>query len=300
MSTAATHADHPQHRVWVTDLLLLLMALIWGINFSVVKVGMQWLEPLAFNGVRVALATVVLLVVVRVQGLALPPRRQVLALLGLGVLGNGLYQIFFVEGIARTRAGNAALVMAAGPALIAFMGRFYGVEKLHARGYMGIALSIAGIGIVMSGTATAEIGNASVIGDGLILCGAVTWAAYSVLLKPLTHHVDGVMVSALTMLGGAVPLLAVASPDIARTSWTALPVQAWLAIAYSGIFALVIAYLIWYRGIKLIGPTRTSMYSNLQPIFAVMVAWAALGEVPTLAQVAGAAAVMAGLLLTRT
>ena len=190
-------------------------------------------------------------------------------------------------------------VMAAGPALIAFMGRFYGIEKVHARGYMGIALSIAGIGIVMSGTATAEIGNASVIGDGLILCGAVTWAAYSVLLKPLTHQVDGVMVSALTMLGGAVPLLAVASPAISRTAWTAVPAQAWLAIAYSGIFALVIAYLIWYRGIKLIGPTRTSMYSNLQPIFAVMVAWAALGEVPTLAQVAGAAAVMAGLLLTR-
>lgn len=299
MPTAATHADHPHHRVWVTDLLLLLMALIWGINFSVVKVGMQWLEPLAFNGVRVALAAVVLLVVVRVQGLALPPRGQVLALLGLGMLGNGLYQIFFVEGIARTRAGNAALVMAAGPALIAFMGRFYGTEKVHARGYMGIALSIAGIGIVMSGTATAEIGNASLIGDGLILCGAVTWAAYSVLLKPLTHQVDGVMVSALTMLGGAVPLLVVASPAISRTAWTAVPAQAWLAIAYSGIFALVIAYLIWYRGIKLIGPTRTSMFSNLQPIFAVMVAWAALGEVPTLAQVAGAAAVMAGLLLTR-
>ena len=123
---------------------------------------------------------------------------------------------------------------------------------------------------------------------------------YSVLLKPITHHVDGVQVSALTMLGGAVPLLAVASPAIARTTWTAIPAQAWLAIAYSGIFALVIAYLIWYRGMKLIGPTRTAMYSNLQPIFAVLVAWAVLGEVPTLAQGAGAAAVMAGLLLTRS
>jgi drug/metabolite transporter (DMT)-like permease len=62
----------------------------------------------------------------------------------------------------------------------------------------------------------------------------------------------------------------------------------------------VIAYLIWYRGIKLIGPTRTSMYSNLQPIIAVLVAWMALGEVPTVAQGLGAAAVMAGLLLTRS
>ena len=300
MSTDARHDGHPHHRVWVTDLLLLLMAAIWGINFSVVKVGMRYLEPLAFNSVRVALAAMMLLVIVRAQGLALPSRRQTLTLLGLGVLGNGLYQVFFVEGISRTRAGNASLVMAAGPALIAFMGRFYGVEKVHLRGYLGIALSVAGIGIVMSGTAAAKIGDASVLGDGLILLAAATWALYSVLLKPITHQVDGVQVSALTMLGGAVPLLAVSAPAISRTTWTALPAEAWLAIAYSGIFALVIAYLIWYRGMKLIGPTRTAMYSNLQPVFAVLVAWAVLGEVPTLAQGAGAAAVMAGLLLTRT
>ncbi len=300
MSSDSAPADQTHHRVWVTDLLLLLMATIWGINFSVVKYGTEAIAPLAFNGVRVAIAAVTLLLLVRLQGRRLPPRRQLWSLVGLGVLGNGLYQIFFVEGISRTRAGNASLVMAAGPALIAFAGRFYGVEKVHLRGYVGIALSIAGIGVVMSGTAAAQVGDASVQGDFLIFCGAVTWAVYTVLLKPITHHVDGVTVSALTMLGGAVPLLAAASPALVRTPWTSLPLPVWLAIGYSAIFALVIAYLIWYRGIRLIGPTRTSMYSNLQPIIAVLVAWAALGEVPTLAQGIGAAFVMAGLLLTRT
>jgi len=294
------HDGHPGHRVWVTDLLLLLMAAIWGVNFSVVKYGMRFLEPLAFNGVRVALAGLALLLVTRLQHLELPPRRQVWALLALGVLGNGVYQVLFVEGISRTRAGNAALVMAATPVLIAFLGRLRGVEKVHARGYLGIALSVAGIGVVMSGTAAAKVGDASLLGDLFILGCSATWAAYTVLLKPYTHHVDGVQVSALTMIGGAVPLCLVAAPSIGRTAWTALPYEAWLAITYSGLFALVIAYLIWYRGIKLIGPTRTSMYSNLQPIFAVLVAWVALGEVPTAAQGVGAAAVAGGLLLTRT
>ncbi len=299
MSSSAVHADHPQHRVWVTDLLLLLMAIIWGINFSVVKFGMRYLEPLAFNGVRVLIAGLALLAVARVQRLEMPPRKQLWALLGLGVLGNGVYQLLFVEGISRTRAGNASLVMAGTPALIAILGRLRGVEKVHARGYLGIALSVGGIGIVMSGTAAAPPGDASIIGDMFILLCSLTWATYTVLLKPYTHHVDGVQVSALTMIGGAVPLCLVAAPAITRTAWLALPASAWLAILYSGIFALVIAYLIWYRGIRLIGPTRTSMYSNLQPVIAVLVAWAALGEVPTAAQGAGAAAVMAGLLLTR-
>lgn len=294
-----TQTSHPHHRVWVTDLLLLLMATIWGVNFSVVKFGTQAIEPLAFNGVRVALAVVALLTVMRFRGLPFPPRKQALALLGLGVLGNGLYQVFFAEGISRTRAGNAALVMAAGPAFIAFLGRLRGVEKVHLRGYLGIALSVAGIGIVMSGTAAANHGDASLLGDALILLASATWATYTVLLQPITHEVDGIQVSALTMLGGAVPLLAVSSPAIMRTTWSTLPLPVWMAIGYSGIIALVIAYLIWYRGIRLIGPTRTAMYGNLQPVIAVLVAWAVLGEVPTGAQGLGALAVFAGLLLTR-
>jgi drug/metabolite transporter (DMT)-like permease len=300
MTTAATHADHPHHRIWVTDLLLLLMATIWGVNFSVVKFGMRYLEPLAFNGVRVALAGLALLAIARLMRQPMPPRRDVLALMGLGVLGNGVYQLLFVEGISRTRAGNASLLMAATPVLIAVLGRLRGVEKVHARGYVGIALSVSGIGFVMSGTASAQVGDASLAGDAFILAAAAVWATYTVLLKPYTHHVDGVQMSALTMIGGAIPLCVVAAPAIGRTPWTALPLSAWLAIGYSGVFALVIAYLIWYRGIKLIGPTRTSMYSNLQPVIAVLVAWAALGEVPTLAQGFGAAGVMAGLLLTRS
>lgn len=300
MNTPDTPTAQPHHRLWMTDLLLLLMATIWGVNFSAVKVGLRYMEPLAFNGVRVALAAVTLLAIARVRGLPLPPRRQLWALLALGVLGHGVYQVLFVEGMARTRAGTASLVMAATPVLIAILGRFLGVERLGARGYAGIAMSILGIAAVMSGSAAAETGDASLIGDALILIAAASWATYTVLLKPYTHHVDGVQVSALTLVGGALPLVVFALPSITRTDWTALPAAAWGAVLYGALFALVIAYLIWYRGIRLIGPTRTSMFSNLQPIIAVLFAWAALGETPTTAQGIGAAAVMGGLVLTRS
>ena len=82
--------------------------------------------------------------------------------------------------------------------------------------------------------------------------------------------------------------------------WSTLPALGWLAILYSGIFALVIAYLFWYRGVRVIGPTRTAMYSNVQPIIAVIFAWAVLKETPTVWQGIGMACIMSGLLLTRT
>jgi drug/metabolite transporter (DMT)-like permease len=73
----------------------------------------------------------------------------------------------------------------------------------------------------------------------------------------------------------------------------------WGAIVFSGLGALVIAYLCWYRGVRVLGPTRTSMYGNLQPVVALIFAWALLHEVPTLMQGMGAASIITGLLLTR-
>jgi drug/metabolite transporter (DMT)-like permease len=94
-------------------------------------------------------------------------------------------------------------------------------------------------------------------------------------------------------------MLLVSAPALAATSWTNVGPRAWGALAYSGVLALVVAYLFWYRGVRVLGPTRASMYANLQPLVAIAVAWGVLGEAPHLVQLAGAACIMTGLLLTR-
>jgi drug/metabolite transporter (DMT)-like permease len=101
------------------------------------------------------------------------------------------------------------------------------------------------------------------------------------------------------MIGGAVPLILVSMPAIVRTQWSGVGLGGWAAVAYSGLFALVLAYLFWYRGVKVLGPTRSAMYANLQPIIALGVAWATLHEAPHLLQLAGTACIMGGLVLTR-
>lgn len=299
---------HPRLHFGVTDLSLLLMALIWGVNYTSVKYGTGVLAPLAFNGVRVALAAVALVIAAQIaarfsntETVGWPGARDTIALLLLGTLGNGLYQILFVEGIARTRAGDAALLIAASPAFIAIIGRLRGTERVERRGVLGIALSILGMALVVVGTTNAGGDEHPTLGgDALILISALCWSLYTVYLQPYTHRVGGVHLSALTMVGGMVPLVAVAAPAMLTTSWTRLPAMAWVSLMYSGIFALVIAYLFWYNGVRVLGPTRTAMYSNLQPVFAVIVAWLVLGESITTWQVAGAISIIIGLVLTRS
>jgi drug/metabolite transporter (DMT)-like permease len=102
------------------------------------------------------------------------------------------------------------------------------------------------------------------------------------------------------MLGGALVSLLVAIPSIPTVPWANLPPAVWGAIGYSTIGAMVIAYLFWYQGVKTLGPTHTSMYSNMQPFLAMAFAWLTLGEAPTPWQVAGATFILFGLIIART
>jgi drug/metabolite transporter (DMT)-like permease len=286
----------------LAEVAVIVMALIWGINYSVVKYGTGLVSPLAYNAVRVFIAAVALGLVARAWGGPAPARRDAIALLALGMLGNGIYQIFFAEGIAHTRAGEAALVVGASPALMAIIGRMRGIERVTKWGAAGIVLSICGIGLVVLGRAasgTKDSSGGSLLGDLLVLGGSVCWAIYTVLLVPYTKRVNGWHIVALTMAGGALVLVVAGMPRILERDWTTVPWQAWAAILYGSAFALVFAYMLWYRGVKVLGPTRTALFGNLQPLIALLVAWITLHERPTAWQAMGCAAIVVGVLLTR-
>jgi drug/metabolite transporter (DMT)-like permease len=275
------------------------MADIWAGNYRLDNDPTPILDPRAYNGVRVGIAALVLVLIVVFMRAPLPARRDGLALLALGVLGNGFYQCLFVIGVSKTSASDAALVIAATPAFVAIIGKLRGTETTSAKRAAGIALSILGMAFVVLGATTATSGNASLAGDLIMLGASLSWAMYTVLLKPYTARVPGMQLSALTMVGGAIPLVAYCLPAMMRAQWSAFPPLGWAAVTYSGLGSLVIAYAFWYRGVRVIGPTRTAMYSNLQPVIAVLVAWAMLGEVPTTLQGVGAVSIMGGLLLSR-
>lgn len=274
------------------------MAAIWGVNFSVVKYGTQVMEPIAYNALRMGLGCVVLLALATWRPGKRPERADMYKLLALGVLGHCVYQVLFINGIARTRAGTASLVIASSPAMVAIVARMFGHDRLPLKAVAGIALSIAGVILVLGGSMSAD-GAGHVTGDLMILLAVACWAFYTNWLVGLTQRIDAVQVAAWTLVGGVVPLAAIATPALLRVDWAAVTPLTWASVFYSGVMAMVVAYLLWYRGVHRIGPTRTSMYGNLQPVVAVLVAWVVLGEVPTLFQGAGAATVIGGLYLSR-
>jgi drug/metabolite transporter (DMT)-like permease len=306
MTESATHpsaitADPAAHPAFgLTDVLLFMMAAIWGANFVVVKYATHIFNPLAFTGLRVGVAAVVLLAAAFAGGRMALSRRDVIRLLLLGMLGNGLYQLFFVLGVARTRAGNASLIVGAAPAFIALVARARGMERVKRTTLVGIGLSVIGVALVIVGSANEPSGKTTLLGSLLVFFGVICWTLYTIGLQPYTRRIDITQLSAITLVGGAVPLLIVSAPALMSANWSAVGVGGWFAVFYSSVISMGVAYFFWYRGLRVLGPTRTAVYSNLQPIVALLVAWAFLSETPTIFQGVGAATIIAGVFLTRT
>jgi drug/metabolite transporter (DMT)-like permease len=288
------------HSFGLTDLLLLTMAVIWGVNFVVVKYATHIFNPVAFTGLRVGTAAAFLVAFAYARGGFALSRHDVLRLLLLGVLGNGLYQLFFVHGVARTRAGNASLIVGAAPAFIALAARVRGMERVKRMTLVGIALSMIGVALVIVGSGTLSNGQTTLLGSVLVFLGVLCWSAYTILLQPYTKRIDVIQLSAITLVGGAVPLIIASTPALVATDWSSIGAGGWLALFYSSVISMGVAYFFWYRGLRVLGPTRTAVYSNLQPIVALLAAWALLGEVPTIFQGLGAVTIIAGVFLTRT
>jgi drug/metabolite transporter (DMT)-like permease len=290
-----------EHRTFgKTDALLILMAIIWAVNFSVIKYAVQFISPLAFTGLRVGLAATVLLAVAFAQRHPWPPRRDMMFLIMLGVIGNGVYQLLFIEGLARTKVGNAVLIIAAAPAFIAVVSRIMGIERVRRRTLAGVALSICGVALVVYGSARSDHRTATLIGTLLVFCGVLCWTTFTVLIQPLAVRVHPIQLSALTMLGGTLALLFTTPRALADTRWETVGPAAWAALFYASVVSMVIAYLFWYRGLRVLGPTRTAIYGNLQPVVAIVVAWMFLHESPTIWQGVGTGTIMTGIYLTRT
>ncbi|MGH7653228.1 MAG: DMT family transporter [Gemmatimonadaceae bacterium] len=291
--------DATRRDVLVTEALLVVMSVMWGMNFVVMKYGTDMIDAFAYNGVRVTIGALVMLTILWSRRAPRLPWRDVRSLMLLGLLGTGVYQLFFISGLARTRAGTASLVIASSPAMIAIVGRVMGFEKVSRRAVIGIVIAFAGIAFVILSSADSNEGQPSTIGDLLVLAAVVCWAFYAHLVRPFAQRIDGIQVATWVLVGGTAPIVLAGIPSIMRTNWHMVAPLTWGAILYSGIISMGIAYLFWYRGARVIGPTRTSAFANLQPLVALAASWPMLGEKPTLIQGVGAGAVLGGLLLTR-
>lgn len=288
-------------RAHTGQLDLLALVVIWGVNFTVVKVVLQEVEPLAFNALRFPFAALTVWILLRAQGRRLMPRRRDWARVAwLSLFGHLGYQVFFIFGLALTLAGNASLMLATVPGWIAILSPALGHERFSWMVLGGVATAMAGMTLViLGGPAGMALGGETLRGDLFMLAAAVVWALYTVLGRRAVRRNGALEMTAWTLWLGTPALVLMGLPGLLRTDFGSLSVGAWAGIVYAGVLAIGIAYFIWYRGVRRLGSSRTAVYSNLVPVAAILTAWLWIGETPRALQLLGAGVILAGIAVVR-
>lgn len=222
-----------------------------------------------------------------------------LRLVGLGLLGNAVYQLLFITGVARTSAGNASLLLSTTPVWTALLSTAARHETLPPRVWQGIALAVVGMVFIVVGGEGLDLAGGTLAGDLLMVGAAVTWAAYTVGSHPMIRRYGAMQVTAWTLWAGTPVVVLMGIPWLGEIRRDALTPVTGVAVVYAGVLAVGVAYLLWNRGVRALGNARTAIYSNTVPIVALAAGWVLLGEVPTGLQLVGAAVILTGLSRSR-
>ena len=288
-------------RIRLAECMLLLVALVWGMNPPVIKLGLQHLPPLPYNVARMVVGSIVALVALGLSGsYRRPTRADLWRLLRASVFGFFVFQVCFTEGIQRTTSGNAAFMFCLLPVFVLLLNRFYGFDTINRAVVIGIACSITGIVLIVLGAGKeVSLAGNHLLGALLILVSQVGYAYYTVFSKELLERYSTYQVTASLMVITTVLLLAVSVPEMRSVSWTALPASAWGSVVFSAVFGLCLGNFLWIWGSGVIGTSRASVFNNLTPVFAVITAYFLLGETFGSLQAVGAIFVFSGVYFTR-
>ncbi len=284
------------------DALMSAIVFVWGLNFIIVKDALSEIDPLTYNAVRFAVGVPALTAIALRSGVALRVSRRDLGLIALATLVGPIgYQVFFVLGLDRTTSTNSALLVATMPAWTAVISIVIGLVMVSRRLMIGIAITLAGVALVVLGRAGASISLSEddLLGSGLVLLATIISATGNILKKPLLDRLGGMRITLWSFWITTVGLAMIAAPDLVALSADDLPVSSWPNVLYSGLLAGVGGFTVMNYGLRELGPTRAASYHNFTPIIAGLAGVFVLGEPVGAGLLIGGPLTLAGVIVVR-
>lgn len=271
----------------------IIMAALWGGSYLFIRIGAPELGPLPLMGARVALAALVLWVALRALGQRAVLRPHAGRLLVLGLLNAALPFSLIAYAELRLTASLAAVLGATVPLFGALLSAPLLGEPLTARRGAGLLLGLAGVG-VLTGWSPVTLDGVALLSIGATLIASASYASAGVFSKRMLAGVPPVTLALGQQLGAlawlAVPALLLA--PAARPTPAALA-----AVAALAVFSTALAFVLFFRLLARIGPTRTQTVTYIVPVFGML--WGALflGERITGGMLAGFACIAASIVM---
>ncbi|MDQ6663880.1 MAG: DMT family transporter [Acidobacteriota bacterium] len=286
----------PESGAGILYTLIAIMVVFWSGNYVVAKIALREFPPLLLGGLRISLAGLLMIPVYAWKG-GKWSRSDVPMLLGMGILGVTLNQVFFILGMSRTTVAHSSIIIGTTPVLVLAIAGALQMERVTLTKMGGMGVALAGVAI-LQGFRSQSPGGATMLGDFFVFLAALTFALFTVMSKRAGQRHDAITVNAFAYIGGALALLPVTLWQARTVALASVSSAAWASVAYMALFPSILCYLIYYHALKRISASRVSAFSYLQPLLAILMAVAILGERLTWPIAAGGAVIFTGVFLT--
>lgn len=282
-------------------LLLAFSPLCWAGNMVVGRAVRGEIPPFSINWWRWSIASTILLLFVhrdlwRQRAEVLRHWKLVLFLSFTGIVA--FHSTVYI-GLQDTTAINAALIIALGPVLILPMARLLLQESMSALQLLGVLLSFVGVAVIITRAELSLLLELQLNrGDLWLLAGSALWAIYSVGVKLKPPELEPLVLLIAILLLGVLLNTPLYFWEIAQGRLIPLRPEAFAALGYVGVFAGVLAYISWNRGVELVGPNKAGLFLHLIPVYGAGLAFLFLGERLQLFHLVGVAFIVVGIALT--
>lgn len=279
---------------------LLAVPAIWGGTFVAGKIVVGTLTPLMGSFARYVVACVALVIAAFVLEGGLPrlSGRQWAATFVLGLFGVFAYNLFFMGALAKLPASRAALIIALNPAITIAISAVVLKERLGTRRWLGVAVALLGVAIVVSrGDFASFTGGGVGLGELLMFAAVTSWALYTILGRKVLGGLSPLAATNYAALWGTLLLGLVAAPAFDTLHPTQFDWQMVVSLLYLGVFGTAIAFVWYYMSVKKVGASTTSVFNNLVPVFGVAISVLLLDEPLLVSMLVGGAVTIAGVLM---
>jgi drug/metabolite transporter (DMT)-like permease len=276
-------------------------AALFGASVVAVRVVVQEVPPLSLAVLRFGqggLLLVFVLLLVGARDLLRVGWRDLPLLILLGAVLFALFPVTFNASLRLIEASRGALILATIPLWSALLARIARSERLAARQMVGVLISLGGVGLALAERGLDwQSGLGTLAGDGLMLVTALCGAAYAVLARRAFARHGALTVTAYAMVLGTLLLLPAALAEGLAGVPPRLDRQTLALLAFLGVFGGALGFYLWTFALTRLTPTQVTVYINLNPLVAMVLAAALLTERLTIVFTAGFGAVLLGVLL---
>ncbi len=280
---------------------LIVLMVIWGTNFAVLKSAGEAVTPLVFNALRFTLGALVLCTIFKLNGAKVRLPRAEWGSLILIALLNDVYQVVFVTALSKTTVANNALILTTTPVWIVLINAFRGRERIRRSMITGMFMALIGVLIVILAryASGVSINESTLPGDLMTVGASLLWVVLILYSRAPLQRNPTVPATFWILVWSAVFNVVFALPYLSRMDWAGVNTSVIWASCYSGILSIGVGNVIWNSGVQKLGTSRTAIYTYLEPVVAATAAIIFLREAFSLWFVIGTILVFGGVILVK-